>query len=71
VTGHLSHWYVNRVRQAPTRRCVGCHRALVWVDEVGWVDAAPGASYDLCDADAFGNHLPGPLGPTGSVDSFS
>lgn len=54
-------WYVDRVREPASRRCRGCGRPLVWVESVGWVDTVPGESYDLCDADPFGNHAPGPL----------
>ncbi len=62
MTGHVHDWYVDRVHLTPTHRCRRCGCPLVWVDEVGWVDSVPGDSYDLCDADPFGNHVAGPLG---------
>jgi hypothetical protein len=54
-------WYVDRVREPPSRRCVRCGRPLVWVESVGWVDAMPGDAYDFCETDPFGNHVAGPF----------
>jgi hypothetical protein len=54
-------WYVDRVREPASHRCLRCGCPLVWVESVGWVDTVPGRAYDLCDADPFGNHAAGPL----------
>jgi hypothetical protein len=54
-------WYVDRVREPASHRCLRCGEPLVWVESVGWVDSVPGEAYDLCDADPFGNHVAGPL----------
>jgi hypothetical protein len=50
-------WYVDRINETATRTCRGCGHPLAWVDEVGWVDTATG-TYDMCEADAYGNHEP-------------
>jgi len=41
-------------------RCRWCGHPLAWVDEVGWVDMAPGGAHDMCEADPDGNHQPRP-----------
>jgi hypothetical protein len=61
MNGSATQWYVDRVREPASRRCLRCGRPLVWVESVGWVDTVPGDSYDLCDNDPFGNHVAGPL----------
>ncbi len=57
VTG----WYVDRVHERATRRCRHCGHPLAYVDEVGWVDLAPGGDYDMCEADPYGNHQAEPV----------
>jgi len=59
----VKRWYVDRVQATPTHRCRQCGHPLAWVDEVGWVDLAPGNDYDMCEADSFGNHLAEPALP--------
>ena len=54
MNSSATQWYVDRVREPATRRCLRCGAPLVWVESVGWVDAVPGKTYDLCDADPFG-----------------
>ncbi|MDI6912389.1 hypothetical protein [Nocardioides sp.] len=39
-------------------RCRHCHRRLVYVSGVGWVDPAIGGAYDMCDGDPYANHDP-------------
>jgi len=51
-------WYVDLVREVSTRVCVHCGQALAFVEDVGWV-AVVGDAYDMCEADPYGNHLPG------------
>jgi hypothetical protein len=57
----VTNWYVDRVHETSTRVCTRCERPLAFVDEVGWVDNA-GDDYDMCEADPYANHLPGPGG---------
>jgi hypothetical protein len=55
-------WYVNRVVEHATHGCRRCGKPLAWVDQVGWVVVLPDdSSYDMCEADAYGNHLADPL----------
>ena len=54
-------WYVDREVEHSTHRCRHCGQPLAWVDQVGWVDTTPGDSYDMCEADAYGNHLAEPI----------
>lgn len=56
----MKHWYVDRVHEHATHRCGRCGHHLSWVAQVGWVDLTPGGTYDLCDADLYGNHLAEP-----------
>ena len=56
----MTNWYVDRVHETSTRVCTRCRHTLAFVDEVGWVDTAGGA-YDMCEADPYANHLPGPM----------
>jgi hypothetical protein len=56
-------WYVDREHEHATRLCRHCGHPLAWVDEIGWVDMAPGDAYDMCEADPYGNHEPRPTGP--------
>ena len=62
--GHMKGWYVDNVHERATHSCRHCCHPLAWVDEVGWVDLAPGNDYDMCEADPYGNHLPEPSAPT-------
>jgi len=57
----MRHWYVDREVEHSTRRCLRCGQPLAWVEQVGWVGTTPGDAYDICEADAYGNHLAGPL----------
>ena len=50
-------WYVDRVKETAERTCLHCGHELAWVDDVGWVELA-GETYDLCEADPYGNHQP-------------
>ena len=63
----MKQWYVDRVDERATRRCGRCGHALAWVDQIGWIDLAPGDAYDMCEADPYGNHLAEPTdsGPEG------
>jgi hypothetical protein len=56
----MQRWYVDRVHERTTRRGRRCGHPLAWVDEVGWVDMCDD-SYDMCEADPYGNHAPGPV----------
>jgi hypothetical protein len=58
----MTGWFVNDVLEVADHRCTRCGHHLAWVDEVGWV-AARGNSYDMCEGDAYGNHLAEPLWP--------
>jgi hypothetical protein len=42
----------------PHARCRSCHRDIVQVTGVGWLDPAPGDTYDLCPDSAYGDHEP-------------
>jgi hypothetical protein len=53
-------WYVDRVRESASRTCTRCGHSLAWVEDVGWVDASA-ETYDMCEADPYGNHEPGQL----------
>ncbi|GAB2871227.1 hypothetical protein [Nocardioides pacificus] len=42
----------------PNAQCSSCHRLLIEVPHVGWVDPALGHPYDMCVGDPYGNHSP-------------
>jgi hypothetical protein len=56
----MNRWYVNRVHEHATHRCLRCGQPLAWLDDVGWVAVVRDSAYDLCDADPYGHHLPEP-----------
>ncbi len=44
--------------RGPAARCASCHKPIVFRREVGWVDADPHGSFDMCDCDPYANHWP-------------
>lgn len=42
----------------PRARCRYCQHDIVQVIGVGWLDPAPGETYDLCPDSAYGDHEP-------------
>jgi hypothetical protein len=42
----------------PHADCRYCHCAIVEAPEIGWLDPAPGDTYDLCPASPYGDHEP-------------
>jgi hypothetical protein len=62
LRGSVEHVKVLIHRSRPSgelTRCQHCHQSICFVPEVGWLDPGLGHSYDICPADAYGNHLPG------------
>jgi hypothetical protein len=57
----MTDWFVDNAVERPDHRCAHCRHLLAWVDGVGWVAVQRGDAYDLCEADAYGNHLAQPL----------
>lgn len=55
---------VNRITRSvedqtlPHARCRYCELDIVEAPEVGWLDPAPGGTYDLCPDAPYGNHEP-------------
>ncbi len=54
----MKQWWEPDTEHEQRSVCRTCHREIVKVHEVGWVDPSPGGSYDLCDADPLGAHSP-------------
>ncbi len=42
----------------PRADCRYCHRPIVKVPEIGWLDPTPGNSYDVCPDSSYGDHEP-------------
>lgn len=59
-------WYVDDIAERADHRCLHCGHRLAYVDEVGWVAVGRGDSYDVCEADVYGNHVPAPQDPSAS-----
>ena len=62
----MTNWYVDRVHETSTRVCTRCGHPLAFVEGVGWVDMV-GGDYDMCEADSYANHLPGPTPDAGTL----
>lgn len=45
-------------RHLPQSECRYCHREIVEVPEIGWLDPVPGDTYDLCPVSPYGDHEP-------------
>jgi hypothetical protein len=45
-------------KQLPHARCRYCDQVIVEAPEIGWLDPAPGATYDICSGSLYGDHEP-------------
>jgi hypothetical protein len=42
----------------PHARCRYCDHEIVEAPDIGWLDPAPGDTYDLCPGSPYGDHEP-------------